>query len=56
MWGIEQTGEKERQRESALGRERDSNSGERKWRGSFEKMAWVDLTIGLNQHLYICLN
>jgi hypothetical protein len=25
-----------------LGRERDNCDGERKWRGSFEKLAWVD--------------
>jgi hypothetical protein len=31
--GIEQRGEKERQRERGLGRERDKNGGERKWRG-----------------------
>jgi hypothetical protein len=36
-----------------LGRERDSSGGARKWHGSFEKMALVDLTIGLNQHLGI---
>ncbi len=44
---------RERDRERGLGRERDSGGGERKRRGSFEKMAWVDLTVGLNQHLGI---
>jgi len=53
--GIEQIGEKERPRESRLGRERDIDSGERKQRESFEKMAWVDLNAGLNQYLGICL-
>jgi hypothetical protein len=33
MRGIEQIGEKDRERESRLGRERDNDSGERKWRG-----------------------
>ncbi len=36
-----------------MGRERDNGGGGRKWHGSFEKMALVDLTIGLNQHLGI---
>ncbi len=36
-----------------FGRDRDSGGGERKWHGSFEEMAWVDLTVGLNQHLGI---
>ncbi len=48
-------GEGETERKSGLGKERDSDSGERKWRGSFEKLVWVDLTVGLNQHLGICL-
>jgi hypothetical protein len=39
--------------EREVGRERDHDSGERKWHGSFEKMVWVDLTVGLNQHLGI---
>jgi hypothetical protein len=42
MQGIEQIGEKERQRESELGREGDSNSRESKWRG-------LILTVGLNR-------
>jgi hypothetical protein len=45
----------ERERERGLGREGGKHSRERKWRGSFEKMAWVDLTVGLNQHLGFCL-
>ncbi len=46
-------GETERERE----RERDNSGGERKWCGlEREKMAWVDLTIGLNQDLSIRLN
>ncbi len=36
--------------------ERDNDGGERKQSGSFEKMAWVILTVGLNQYLGICLN
>jgi len=32
-WGIEQRGDKERQREKGLGRERDNDGGERKWHG-----------------------
>jgi hypothetical protein len=56
-WGIEQIEKKERQREKGLGRERDNDSGEREngmgWR---EKMALVDLTVGLNQHLSIFRN
>jgi hypothetical protein len=40
---------RERQRKRGLGREGEQHGGERKWRGSFEKIAWVDLTIGLNQ-------
>jgi hypothetical protein len=28
------------------GRERGNDRGERKWHGSFEKLAWVILTIG----------
>jgi hypothetical protein len=28
--------------------------GERKWLGPVEKMAWVDLTVSLNQHLGVC--
>jgi hypothetical protein len=43
----------EREIERELGRERDNGSGGRKRRGSFEKMASVDLTTGLNQHLGI---
>ncbi len=45
----------ERETEKGLGRERDNDGRERKWRGSFEKMAWVILTVGLNQYLGICL-
>jgi hypothetical protein len=37
--------ERQRQRERE-GRERDNDSGERKCHGSFEKLAWVILTIG----------
>jgi hypothetical protein len=47
---------RERQREKGLGMERDNDGRERKQSGSFEKMAWVILTVGLNQHLGICLN
>jgi hypothetical protein len=36
-WGIERRGEKERQRENGLGRERDNDSGERKWHGLEEE-------------------
>ncbi len=40
------TGNKARQREREterdLGREGEKHCGERKWHGSFEKMAWVD--------------
>ncbi len=43
--------ERERETERGLGREGEKHSGKRKWRGSFEKMAWVDLTVGVNQHL-----
>jgi hypothetical protein len=32
-WGIEQIEEKERQREKGLGKERNNDSGERKWHG-----------------------
>jgi hypothetical protein len=46
---------RERDIERDLGREGERSDGERKWRGSFEKMAWVDLTDGLNQHLGVCL-
>ncbi len=42
MMGIEHKAEKERQREKGLGRGRDNSSVERKWCGSFEKMALVD--------------
>jgi hypothetical protein len=42
MTGIEHKGEKERQRERGLGRERDNGFGERKRCGTFEKMALVD--------------
>ncbi len=48
--------ERERETESKreLGREGEKHGGERKWRGSFETMAWVDFTVGLNQqHLRI---
>jgi hypothetical protein len=45
-WETEQIGEKERQRENGLGRERDSSGGGRKWR-------WLILTIGENQQLSI---
>jgi hypothetical protein len=47
--------ERQRQREKCLEREGERNGGERKWRRSFEKIAWVDLTVGLNQHLGVCL-
>jgi hypothetical protein len=40
--------ETERERE-ILGREGEQHSERRKLRGSFEKMAFADLTIGLNQ-------
>jgi hypothetical protein len=45
--------ERERERERGLGRERDNDGGERKRHGSFEKVALVDLTVGLYQHLGI---
>jgi hypothetical protein len=46
-WETEQIGEKERQREKkGFGRERDSSSRGRKWRG-------LILTVGENQHLSI---
>ncbi len=46
--------ERETEREQGLGREGEKHDGERKWRGSFEKMACVDFTVGLNQqHLRI---
>ncbi len=32
-----------------MGSEGEQPGGERKQCGSFEKMAWVDLTIGINQ-------
>jgi hypothetical protein len=44
---------KDRER-GGLGRDGEKHGGERKWHGSFEKMVWVDLTVGLNQqHLSI---
>ncbi len=46
-------GEREIERERGLGRERDNGGGERKRHGSFQKMVWVDMTVGLNQHLGI---
>jgi hypothetical protein len=42
LTGIKQERGRERQRERGLGREGEKHSGERKWRGSFEKMVWVD--------------
>ncbi len=43
--------EKETEREKGLWREGERNDGERKQHRSFQKMAQVDLTVGLNQHL-----
>ncbi len=43
--------ERETERERGLGREGEKHGGERKWHASFEKMARVDLTVGVNQHL-----
>ncbi len=41
--------ERETERERDLGREGEQHGGEIRWCESFEKMAWVDLTIGINQ-------
>jgi len=43
------TGNEAKERERDLGREGEQHGGRRKQRGSYEKMAWVDLTVGLNQ-------
>ncbi len=48
------TGNKARERERGLGGWGEKHGGDRKWRRSFQKMVWVDLTVGPNQqHLSI---
>jgi hypothetical protein len=43
--GIKQERGRDRQRERDLGREGEKHGGERKWCGSFKKMAWVDFDL-----------